>query len=147
MKLSEAIKELYPNAIFDLDYRIVMRGAPSRIEDWNEPKLGPIPAEAQLAEGWRRVVFRRTTARLTESQLASVATRFPELGANPDPGKVALELVLDLAQSIKPVNMAQRLSDTASDRAKRNTKHAEAKGKYDSGSTAEQIEATKWEAP
>ena len=55
MNYSQTIKYLFPSAIVELDFSVLIHGSVTTITKWNTAKLGPQPTQTQLEAAWPAV--------------------------------------------------------------------------------------------
>ncbi|MGC9239855.1 MAG: XkdW family protein [Acidithiobacillus sp.] len=80
MNLSQCISALYPTAMVETDFSVLLTGSQWQITKWNTAKLGPQPTLADLEAAWPTVQLQqaKTTQRtlLTSQAVAAMTGGF-----------------------------------------------------------------------
>lgn len=146
MNITQAIQEMYPSLEPGRDFLVRDDGKGPYLAEWNNPN--PRPTNAQLAEAWFRVAVKRKAAEFTERQVAEIESGYRSQVKSDKPNAWLVEMLVDIAQSVRTVDQTQKLKNAADQRVKRDKGHGALALKSPGTNplaAADQVLAMRWE--
>ncbi len=132
----QAIRALYPEAVFREDYRLERTSGVIQFVYWNTGKLGPQPTLPQIEGGWRLYIVREKKNELRERE----RKEFDSLYASAH--DLVLDVVKGYSQTSPPGNKIPMVSANRDQRDRGEQKIDELLRR---GAAVETIQAESWE--